>query len=136
MGWGIYIPPHYPEGLYDILQQLYFSYKELGLKKLYITENGIAVKSPMKIQPKKINDQKRINFLKSHLHQIHKARLIGVPVEGYFTWTLMDNFEWAEGYRPESAFGLIHVDRKTMKRTWKKSAYWYKNLIKTRTLTS
>lgn len=136
LGWGIYIPPHYQEGLYDILQQVYFSYKDHGLKQIYITENGIALKTPWDGKARVINDDRRIFFLQKHIEQIYKALLLGIPVKGYFTWTLMDNFEWAQGYRPESCFGLIHVDRKTMKRIWKKSAYWYKKLIKTHSLSA
>lgn len=131
----ITIPPNYPESLSDTISEVYFSYKNFGLKRIYITENGTALNTPLQRGKKIINDSERVFYLQKHLKQIHDLLSRNIPVEGYFTWTLMDNFEWAEGYKPESAFGLIHVDRKTMKRTWKKSAYWYKNLIKTRALT-
>lgn len=134
LGWPIYIPPYYPEGLYDLLNQTYFSYKDYGLKRIYITENGMALKTPWDGKSKIINDDKRIKYLKEHLRQIYNAILRGIPVKGYFPWTLMDNFEWPEGYRPESSFGLIHVDRRTLKRIPKKSALWYSNLVKTRSL--
>ena len=129
LGWPIYIPPYYPEGLYDLLNQTYFSYKDYGLKRIYVTENGMAQNTPWDGKSKIINDDRRITYLKEHLRQVYNAILRGIPIEGYFTWTLMDNYEWAEGYRSESCFGLIHVDRKTMKRVWKKSAYWYKKVI-------
>lgn len=134
LGWPLFYPPLYPQGLYDILCQVYFSYKKFGLPKLYITENGIALKNRISKKTNKIDDSKRIKYIAEHLNQVHKAILRGVPVEAYFAWTFMDNYEWPDGYRPEAAFGLIHVDRKTMKRTWKESAYWYKKLIKTHTL--
>lgn len=129
LGWPMYIPPYYPEGLYDLLNQAYFSYKDYGLKKIYVTENGMALKTPWDGKSKIVNDERRVNYLREHIRQVHKAIKRGIPVEGYFAWTLMDNYEWAEGYRPESCFGLIHVDRKTMKRVWKKSAHWYRKLI-------
>lgn len=135
LGWPLYLPPIYSEGLYDALSQIYYSYKDFGLKRLYLTENGIAQKTLWNRKDNLIIDEKRIYYLKEHIHQIYKAITKGIPIEAYFAWTLMDNYEWAEGYRPESCFGLIHVDRKTLKRVWKKSAYWYKNLIATRTLT-
>lgn len=134
LGWPIYMPPYYPEGLYDLLNQTYFSYKNYGLKKIYVTENGMALKTPWDGKSGIINDDKRIKYLKEHLRQIYNAILRGIPVEGYFPWTLMDNYEWPEGYRPESSFGLFHIDRKTMKRIPKKSALWYADLIKTKIL--
>jgi len=78
-----------------------------------------------------VEDAPRVQYLREHIAQAHKAMLHGIPVEAYFTWTLMDNFEWAEGYRPESSFGLIHVNMETMERVWKKSAYWYSALAQT-----
>lgn len=127
LNWPIFMPPYYPEGLYDLLRETYFSYHPYGLRKILITENGMAEKA-------RVNDKQRTFFLQEHLRQVYKAISSGIPIGGYFPWTLMDNFEWAEGYRPESAFGLIYVDRKTMKRVWKESAYWYQNLIKSRLL--
>jgi beta-glucosidase len=134
LGWGIYLPPYYKEGLYDILQQVYYSYRNHGLKQIYIAENGIAVHSPWDGKETVIQDNKRIYFLQEHIRMIHDAILRGVPIKGYFTWTLMDNYEWAEGYRPDSCFGLIHVDRKSLQRIWKKSAYWYKEVLATHAL--
>lgn len=129
LGWPIYTPPFYPEGLYDILQQLYYDYQNYGLKNIYITENGMALKTPPNALKTSIDDSLRIEYLYKHLQQVQKALQRGIPITGYFAWTFMDNYEWIEGYRPESAFGIIHVDRKTMQRIPKKSAYWYKNLI-------
>jgi len=131
LGWPIFLPPLYQEGLYDMLRQVYHSYKDYGLRRIYITENGMAQKTPWDGKSKIISDERRIHYLREHIRQVYKAITRGIPVEGYFAWTLMDNYEWAEGYRPESCFGLIHVERKTMKRVWKKSALWYKQLINT-----
>lgn len=129
LGWPIFLPPLYQEGLHDILGQIYHSYKDYGLRRIYITENGMAQKTPWDGKSRVVNDDRRVYYLHEHIRQVHKALSRGIPVEAYFAWTLMDNYEWAEGYRPESCFGLIHVDRKTMKRVWKKSAFWYKRLI-------
>lgn len=131
LGWPVYIPPHFPEGLYDMLSQLYYSYRSYGLPKMYVTENGMAEKSsPVDPSASVVNDDRRVAYFKGHLEQLHKAMTRGIPVEGYFLWTLMDNYEWAEGYRPESCFGIVHVDRKTMKRTRKKSSHFYERVLR------
>ena len=93
MGWSVY-----PEGLLILLRQVWQRY---GLP-IYITENGVA-------------GGDRATFLQQHLHAVAEALREGIPVKGYFYWSLLDNFEWAEGFRPR--FGLYHVDYKTMKRT-------------------
>lgn len=134
LGWGVYVPPYYQEGLYDILNQTYFRYRDNGLKRIYIAENGIALNSILVTQNGTINDEKRIWYYNEHIKMVNKALKNGIPVKGYFAWSLMDNFEWSEGYKPDSSFGLIHVDMKTMERKWKKSAYWYKNLVATHKL--
>jgi beta-glucosidase len=121
LGWPVCIPPHYPEGFTDILEQVWFSYRNFGLKKIYITENGMAVRES--------DDTRRIKYYQAHLKQIYKTITRGVPVKAFFAWTLMDNYEWAEGYRPDSCFGMVNIDRKTLERTWKKSAFWYKNIV-------
>ncbi|HKP55020.1 MAG TPA: family 1 glycosylhydrolase [Chloroflexia bacterium] len=129
--WPIFQPPYYSEGLYDLLQQIYFGYRAEGLKKMYVSENGMALATPWDGKTELIDDEPRVNYHRENLRQLHKALLRGIPVEGYFAWTLMDNFEWSEGYRPESAFGMIHVDRDSLERVWKKSALWYSELLKT-----
>jgi beta-glucosidase len=129
LNWPICVPPHYPSGLYDALQQIYYSYKEHGLRSLFITENGAAIYSAPHATEEPVQDARRVNYLASHLQQASDAIQRGIPLHGYFLWTLMDNYEWAEGYRDESRFGIIHVDRETMKRTPKQSYYWYKDLI-------
>jgi beta-glucosidase len=77
----------------------------------------------------KVHDPQRIDYMERHLRQLAKAADDGVPVEAYFHWSLMDNFEWANGYGER--FGLIHVDYTTQKRTPKDSAGWYKRVIET-----
>jgi beta-glucosidase len=73
-----------------------------------------------------INDWRRVHYPRAHLHTIHTAIQSGVNVRGYFVWSIMDNFEWAEGYRKR--FGLVHVDFTSQKRTPKASALWYKQV--------
>jgi beta-glucosidase len=128
LGWPIYVPPLYREGLYDILQQIWFAYRGSGLKNICITENGMAQASDTGAPV--IPDARRLEYLKAHIKQCAAAIERGVPLTAYFLWTLMDNYEWAEGHRPESCFGIIGVDRKTMKRTKKSSAVWYGELLK------
>jgi len=90
--------------------------------KLYITENGAAY-DDMLAPDGAIHDDARTRYLAGHLAAAHAAIDAGVPLAGYFAWSLMDNFEWAEGY--EKRFGIYHVDFKTQKRSPKLSAKWY-----------
>ena len=91
----------------------------------------MAQKSRWNGRDKVVDDTRRLEYLRAHLGQLKKALERGIPVEAYFVWTLLDNYEWAEGYRPDSCFGIVHVDRKTMKRVPKKSALWYTKVVKT-----
>ena len=118
MGWEVY-----PEGLYELLVRLHFDY---GFPTLYVTENGAAY--PDQNGPDgKVDDPLRVAFLKSHLGQAARAIAAGVPLRGYFAWSLMDNFEWAHGY--SKRFGLIYVDYQTQRRILKTSAHWYRRVI-------
>jgi beta-glucosidase len=130
LGWPIALPPYYPIGLYDLLAQLHHSYRDHGLRRMYITENGMALQSAWDAQGNLLPDSSRIEYYREHLRQVHKAILAGVPIEKYFAWTFMDNYEWAEGYRPESCFGLVHVDRGTLVRTPKASCHWYSEVAR------
>ena len=112
MGWEIY-----PDGLHHILRWLKADFT--GDLPLYITENGIACDD--QLQNGEINDTQRIAYIDQHLNAVLRAIQDGVNVAGYFYWSLLDNFEWAQGY--EKRFGLIHVDFDTQKRTPKAS--WY-----------
>lgn len=131
LGWPIFVPPSYQAGLYDVLRQLYHSYRQHGLKRIYVTENGMALRSHGDAEGKLQPDLRRVDYYRQHLQQVHDARLAGVPVEGYFAWTLMDNYEWAEGYRPEGCFGLVHIDRETLQRTPKESLRWFSHVMST-----
>ena len=131
LGWPVFEPPTYPAGLYDILLQLYHSYRHHGLKRIYITENGMALRSNFDADGTPLPDIRRVDYYRHHLQQVYEAKLAGVPVEGYFAWTFMDNYEWGEGYRPEGCFGLVHVDRNTLQRTPKESLRWLSRVIAT-----
>ena len=96
-----------------------------GVKKIYITENGAAFED--QLNDNSVKDHQRIQYLESHMEQVLKAKRENMKIDGYFVWSLTDNFEWAEGYRPR--FGLIYVDFKTQKRIIKDSGYWYKNFL-------
>ncbi len=118
MGWEVY-----PRGIYELLTRVHRDY---GPLPLYITENGAAFDD----KPDKdgrIDDSSRINYLQDYLIEAWKAMQEGVLLEGYFVWTLMDNFEWSFGY--SKRFGLIYVDYPTQKRYFKDSAYWYRDVI-------
>jgi beta-glucosidase len=118
MGWEVY-----PEGLYDILCRLHFDYH---FPALIVTENGAAFADT--IGPDgRIDDPRRTAYLRGHLRAAARAIEAGVPLTGYFVWTLIDNFEWAYGYTQK--FGLVHVDRETQKRTPKASADIYRRII-------
>lgn len=107
-GWKIY-----PPALYHVLRGL----KRFGLP-IYVTENGIADAA----------DKKRRDYLKGYLRETHRAIRAGVDVRGYLHWSLLDNFEWEDGY--EWKFGLLAVDMKTQKRTVRQSAKYYSQVCK------
>ncbi len=116
MRWNVY-----PDSLYYPPKYLYERY---ALPIVY-TENGVAL-AEWKDVNGEINDDSRIDFVKRYLRALHRAAQ-EIPVLGYFYWSLMDNFEWAEGFSKK--FGLVHIDYQTGERTLKKSAYWYKKVI-------
>ncbi len=117
MGWEVY-----PRGIYEILKQIARYPK---VKNIVITENGYA--SEDKFQQGEIKDIQRIKYIREHLRWLLKAKREGIPVRGYLYWSLTDNFEWAEGFRPR--FGLVYVDFATQKRILKNSAYWFKRFL-------
>ena len=118
MGWEVY-----PEGLYDLLTQLH---REYDFPALMIMENGAAYKDH-KNEAGEVHDPGRIHYLSTHLREAARAIQDGVPLHGYFAWSLMDNFEWGHGFRMR--FGLIYVDFETLERTPKSSALWYRDVI-------
>lgn len=120
MNWEVY-----PDSIYNIIKK-FDQYK--GINKIYITENGAAFDDIVHTHKAEVvDDDKRVQYLHDHIHSVLKAKAEGAKVAGYFVWTLTDNFEWAEGFRPR--FGLIYVDFKTQKRIVKKSGYWYSQFI-------
>lgn len=102
LGWEIY-----PEGFVRVLREVA---RRIPSKPIFITENGIADR----------RDEKRPEFLVTHLHALHRAISEGIPVEGYFHWSLLDNFEWIEGFEPR--FGLYEVDYSSLRRIRRRSA--------------
>jgi beta-glucosidase len=123
MDWEVY-----PEGLYDLLIRLH---KDYNAPVIYITENGAAFKDD-KIVDDMVDDQERLDYLKSHFEAAHKAIQDGVKLKGYYVWSFMDNFEWSYGY--SKRFGIVYVDYDTMRRTPKKSALWYRDVIENNSL--
>jgi len=103
-----------------------FFYERYGLP-IIVTENGLSCRDWLAADGQ-VHDQSRIDFLRRYLQSFHAASRDGVPIRGYFQWSILDNFEWSEGYKER--FGLIHVDYQTQKRTPKASYYWYQQLIR------
>jgi beta-glucosidase len=118
MNWEVY-----PPSIYHALKRV-GSYR--SVKEIIVTENGAAFKDD--IEDGQVHDIRRVNFLKDHIGQVLAAQKEGVKVKGYFVWTLLDNFEWAEGFHPR--FGLVHVDFDTQKRIIKDSGRWYRDFVK------
>ena len=119
MGWAID-----PAGLHQVLQRLQADYT--GQLPLLISENGASFRDY--IDPEgRCRDTERVDFLRAHVQQALRAIDAGVPLKGYFVWSLIDNFEWDSGYRER--FGLVHVDYPSGGRTPKESFDWYRRLI-------
>jgi len=112
-----------PEGLLELLLRLH---REYGSPELLVTANGASFEEA-RSEEGIVEDRERIAFLEKHLEQAQRAVSEGVRLRGFFPWALLDGFEWSFGYsRP---FGLVAVDRQTMARTWKRSAWWYRDTI-------
>ena len=118
LGWQIS-----PEGLYDALRSVQTEY---GNPKMFITENGAAFDDHPDSDGV-VADDARLDYIRAHLAAAHRAISDGANLQGYFLWTLMDNFEWAYGY--DVRFGIINVDYTTQKRTVKRSGQWYADAI-------
>ncbi|QKW39842.1 beta-glucosidase [Actinomadura sp. NAK00032] len=118
MGW-----PIVPDAFLSLLRTLDARY---DLPPLYITENGCSFPDEVGADGT-VDDSSRIAFMDAHIKAMRTAVAEGVDIRGYFAWSLLDNFEWSEGYHPR--FGLVHVDYETQKRTPKKSYSWYRDLI-------
>ena len=117
-GWGID-----PVGLVELLTRIHRDYPAIPLM---VTENGAAF-DDRSGPDGRIADPDRIEYLAGHLRASHEAIALGVDLRGYFVWSLMDNFEWAEGYARR--FGIVHVDFRTGRRSLKDSALWYRDVI-------
>ncbi len=113
-GW-----PVVPEGLTELLTGFRERYGD-RLPPIVITENGCSYEG--------VDDQERIAYLDGHIRALHRAVEAGVDVRGYFVWSLLDNFEWAEGYARR--FGLVHVDYETLVRTPKASYGWLRDVLR------
>jgi beta-glucosidase len=118
MNWAIR-----PEGLRRILSQAHERYK---LPSLLVTENGASFAD--RRDGDAVHDQDRTAYLKSHIAEVLRARDEGVPVHGYFVWSLLDNFEWALGY--SKRFGIVYVDYGTQERVIKDSGHWYGSFVR------
>jgi beta-glucosidase len=112
-----------PEGLTRILK---FMAEFWPVKALYVTENGAAYEDAQGADGR-IRDVERIAYFQGHVAAIERAVAAGVPLKGYFAWTLMDNFEWAHGY--DKRFGIVAVDRATGDRIKKDSYYYYRDAV-------
>lgn len=124
IGWEIE-----PAGLTHVVRYLYGRY---DLPALYITENGAADNTS--VENGAVSDTMRLDYLSDHLGVAADLIADGYPLRGYFAWSLMDNFEWAEGY--SQRFGLVHVDYETQARTVKQSGHWYRSLVEAHNVAS
>jgi len=115
--------PVTPAGLYWACRFLHERYQS----PLFITENGLSCRDWVSVDGK-VHDPNRIDFLTRYLGYVSRACEEGIPVHGFFQWSIMDNFEWAEGYKDR--FGMVYVDFETQQRTPKDSYYWYQDVIK------
>ena len=118
MGWEVY-----PDGLTTLLQRVHHDYAPGAI---LITENGAAFDDDWDGNGH-VNDQERIQYLREHIQAVGKALAQGVPIRGYYAWSLMDNFEWAEGY--SKRFGIVYIDYPSQRRIVKASGRWYANFL-------
>jgi beta-glucosidase len=118
MGWEVY-----PEGLFQILTRVHLAY---GPPRIYVTENGASYAVGPDASGR-VPDEQRVRFLRDHFLAAHRAMDAGVPLGGYFVWSLLDNFEWDRGY--SQRFGVVWVDYATQARLPKDSALWYQAVI-------
>ena len=118
MGW-----PIEPDGLTEVLTRVH---RDSAASRVYVTETGAAFDDEVDAAGE-VRDDRRIAYLRDHAAQAHAALESGVPLQGFFVWSLLDNFEWAEGY--SKRFGLVHVDFASQRRTPRASARWYRDAI-------
>jgi beta-glucosidase len=118
MGWEVF-----PQGLSDLLMRLHRDYAPAAL---HITENGAAYDDEWD-GGDSISDPERRQYLVAHIEAVAQVIAQGAPVQGYFVWSFMDNFEWGEGY--SKRFGLVYIDYPTQRRIVKDSGHWYRDLL-------
>ena len=118
MGWHVA-----PDGLRDVLLDLH---REYAPAEIVVTENGAAYDDRVESDGE-VHDGNRRHYLERHVAATAEAIEAGVPVTGYYVWSLLDNFEWSFGYTKR--FGLVHVDFATQQRTVKHSGRWYQGLL-------
>jgi beta-glucosidase len=121
-GWEVFA-----QGLTDVLVWVKERY---GNPRIYVTENGAAFFDPPTASNDRVADPLRVDYMRQHVAAIHAAREAGVDLHGYFTWSLLDNFEWSHGY--SKRFGIVHVNFENQKRTPKDSAHFYAKIIASR----
>jgi beta-glucosidase len=117
MGWEVY-----PDALHGLLVRLRDEYEA---PPVYVTENGAAF--PDDRRNGRVDDPRRTSYIERHVEAIGRALDDGVEVDGYFVWSLLDNFEWSRGY--SQRFGLVYVDFETLERVPKASYRWYRDFI-------
>ena len=133
------LPAHYPRAdspwLNIVPQAIYWAtrlcHELYGHRSIFITENGCGYDEEPVVGGE-VLDLHRRDFLRGHLREVHRAIADGVPVDGYFLWSFIDNFEWEDGYRRR--FGIVHCDFETLARTPKLSARYYADVLRTRTI--
>jgi beta-glucosidase len=118
MGWEVY-----PRALTDVLVRVHRDYAP---RAIAVTENGAAFADHWD-GSNHIGDPQRVHYLREHLLALRRAQAQGVPLQGYFVWSLLDNFEWAQGY--SKRFGIVYVDYPTQRRIVKDSGRWYAAFI-------
>ena len=118
IGWEVY-----PQAIGDLLTRLH---KEYGVASLLVTENGAAFDDKPSYDGK-VNDPQRVEYLREYIRSVGHVLTQGVPVQGYLVWSLLDNFEWSEGY--SKRFGIVYVDYATQQRIIKESGHWYSSFI-------
>lgn len=116
-GWEVY-----PDAIHQAIMRIWNDYH----RPIYITENGCSY-GDAPAENGVVNDDRRVSFYQRYIAQVARAIHDGADVRGYYAWSLLDNFEWAEGY--SQRFGLVYVDYPTQRRIIKKSGYWYRDLI-------
>jgi beta-glucosidase len=121
MGWEVF-----PEGLHRLLVRVAEDYAPPAI---YVTENGAAFRD-VRVHDGRVHDPERTVYLESYIDAVSRAIADGAPVNGYFVWSLLDNFEWAFGY--SMRFGIVYIDYPTLERVPKDSFYWYRDFIASR----